>query len=227
MLYEAQDRITFALEGAVLAAEDALDAIRERILLALAVLAAALGIGAIALLSGGDAQPAQGAAFGQPLAAAAGEPEATVIDEAGFSLSLPADWSRVQAPDGASFAATSPDGFAKTTLWAERAPALGFDAFVDQSMRNLDEIGSNVRISDEVGGSSLASRVTELRADVPLDGGVSASYHVVLRGSGPFRYYLATSLPPGASPQLAADAELLATSFRPQLVPEKREASSE
>jgi hypothetical protein len=83
-------------------------------------------------------------------------------------------------------------------------------------MENLDEIGTHVRISDEVGGPTNAARITELRAEVPLDGGLDAAYHVILRASGPYRYYLATSLQPGSSPQLVADAELLGTSFRPQ-----------
>ena len=64
VLYEAQDRIAYALEGATLAAEDALDAIRDRMAIALAVLAAVLGLGAVLLLSGGDAEPAGEAEIG-------------------------------------------------------------------------------------------------------------------------------------------------------------------
>jgi hypothetical protein len=223
VLYEAQDRITYAFEGAVLAAEDAFDVVRDRTAIALtAVLAVLVTAAAVLLLSGGGGgeatspQAAKGSA-----GSVTGEP--VLIDETGFSLSLPAGWERVDPPKGASFAADSADGLAKTTLWAERAPGLGFEAFVAQSMDNLDEIGTNVRISDEVDGPTLTSRITELRAEVPLDGGLSAAYHVVLRADGPFRYYLATSLQPGATPQLLADSELLGTSFRPQVVSDQGE----
>jgi len=40
---------------------------------------------------------------------------------------------------------------------------------------------------------------------------------VTLRAAGPYRYYLATSIGAGAPPRLIADAELLSTSFRPQV----------
>lgn len=216
VLYEAQDRITYAFEGAVLAAEDAFDVVRDRAAIALtAVLGVLVAVAAVLLLSGGGDAASPRAANGS-VGTVSGEP--ALIDETGFSLSLPAGWKRVDPPKGASFAADSADGLAKTTLWAERAPGLGFDAFVAQSMDNLDEIGSNVRISDEVEGPTLTSRITELRAEVPLDGGLSAAYQVVLRADGPFRYYLATSLQPGSTPQLLADAELVGTSFRPQVV---------
>ena len=216
VLYEAQDRISYAFEGAVLAAEDAFDVVRERVAMVLtgglAILAA---VAAVLLLSGGGGgEGASGQTASGSATAISGD--ATLIDEPGFSISLPGGWSQVDPPKGASFAAGSADGLAKTTLWAERAPGLGFDRFVDQSMENLDEIGANVRISDQVDGPTLTSRITELRAEVPLDGGLNAAYHVVLRADGPFRYYLATSLQPGVTPQLLADAELLGTSFRPQ-----------
>ena len=221
MLYEAQDRIAYALEGARFAAEDLFDAIRERALIVLAGVVAIVAVLVIALTAGGGDAGEGGRAAPSPTAAAAGEPR--LIDEQGFSLSLPDGWNRVKPPEGASFAATSSDGLAKTTLWAERAPGLDFDAFVSQSMDNLDEIGTNVRISDQVDGPSNAARITELRAEVPLDGGLDAAYHVVLRAAGPYRFYLATSLQPGAAPKLVADAELLGTTFRPQVLPKSGE----
>ncbi len=224
MLYEAQDRIAYAFEGAVLAAEDLLDLIRERALIAAAALAAVIAVAVRRPQLRRRRRPA-GRGLRRPDRRAAAATSAALIDEQGFSLSLPAGWERAKAPDGASFAAASADGLAKTTLWAEKAPGLGFGAFVDQSMANLDEIGTNVRISDEVGGGALASRITELRAEVPLDGGLNAAYHVVLRASGPYRYYLATSIQPGASPQLVADAELLGTTFRPQVLAEQVEVA--
>jgi hypothetical protein len=220
VLYEAQDRIAYALEGARFAAEDAFDAIRDRALLVAAIAGAVVAAAVIALSAGGgdggtEAAAEEGASVARAAADATAAGTHPIVSK-GFSLSLPAGWERSKPPEGASFAASSGDGLATTTLWAEKAPGLGWDKFVAQSMENLDEIGTHVRISDEVGGATNAARITELRAEVPLDGGVDAAYHVILRASGPYRYYLATSLQPGASPQLVADAELLGTSFRPQ-----------
>ena len=222
VLYEAQDRIAYALDGARFAAEDALDAIRERALLVAAALGAVVLAAVIALSVGGDGgTEAAAEPSASPVPATAADPRP--IDEAGFSISMPAGWERAEPPKGASFAAESADGLATSTLWAEKAPGLDFDAFTAQSMENLDEIGTHVRISDEVDGPSNAARITELRAEVPLDGGVDAAYQVVLRAAGPYRYYLATSLQPGASAQLVADAELLGATFRPQVLPKSGE----
>jgi len=224
VLYEARDRIAYALEGARFAAEDALDAIRERALLVAVALGAVVIAAVVALSAGG------GVGVGTEAAAERSSPTAPAtaadprpIEEADFSISMPAGWERAEPPKGASFAAESADGLATTTLWAEKAPGLDFEAFTAQSMEDLDEIGTHVRISDEVDGPSNAARITELRAEVPLDGGVDAAYHVVLRAADPYRYYLATSLQPGASTQLVADAELLGTTFRPQALPNSAE----
>lgn len=211
VLHAAQDRIEFAAEGFALAAADALDAARDRIALVLAAVAA-LAATAVLLLSGGEDWSAVDTAASAQQAAAAG---GNFVEEPGFSVSLPEGWKAVEAPDGATFAAASTDGLAETTLWAERDPALSFNAFVEQSIASLDEIGTNVRIADQVGGTALASRITELHAEVPLDGGVVAPYRVTLRAAGPYRFYLATSIQPGAPAQRLADAELLGGSFRP------------
>lgn len=222
MLNEAQDRIAFAAEGLALAAADAVDVARDRALVLLTALAALAAV-AFLLMSGGGATTMEDAgarASAAPPPEGISPPEGTYIGERGFSLSLPSGWERSDSPLGAAFAATSADGLAKTTLWVERDPSLGFEAFVEQSTQTLGEIGSNVRVIDRVGGPAIESQIAELRAEVPLDGDVATPYRVTLRAAGPYRYYLATSIQPGAPAQLAADAELLGGSFRPQVEPQ-------
>lgn len=215
VLHAAQDRIEFAAEGVALAAADALDAARDRIALVLAVLVAFAAVAVLLLSGSGDGGATEGTASAQAAPGGPASAAGDYVEEPGFSLSLPDGWKAIEAPDGATYAAASTDGLAETTLWAERDAQLSFNAFVEQSMANLDQIGTNVRIADQVGGTALASRITELQAEVPLDGGVVAPYRVTLRAAGPYRFYLATSIQPGAPAQRLADAELLGASFRP------------
>ena len=72
-------------------------------------------------------------------------------------------------------------------------------------------------VSDCVEGSTLETSIAELKAEVPLEGGLAGPYRVTLRAAGPYRYYLATSIGAGAPPRLLADAELLSASFRPNV----------
>lgn len=212
--HHAQDRISFAAEGVALAAADAFDFARDRATpLGLSVLAVVAAV-IVALSGGGDAGTSSQAATAAVPAATA-PTDVSFVEERGFSLSLPSGWTEGAPPDGAAFAASSPDGLAETTLWVEQQGALGFDAFVAQSQASLDEIGDDVRLTDQVAGGSLESRIAELEATVPLDGGASAAYRVTLRAAGPYRYYLATSVQPGAPPQRLGDAELISGSFRP------------
>ena len=206
MLHHAQDRIAFAVEGAALAAGEALDVVRERAAVLCAVAVAIAALTGLALTIGdGAGRPAPSAAAAEP----AGVTERT------FSLTLPAGWERVDAPEGAAFAGASPDGYAESTLWVERRPEVGFEAFVERSARDLDELATNITMTDRVGGRALESRIAELSADVVLDGGAVAPYRVTLRAAGPYRYYLATSVGPGAPPDLLGDAELISGSFVP------------
>jgi len=213
------DRISFALEGAGLRIADGFDALRARrwglplagaavVLIVAAVLVAALG--------GGEGAPSATTA---PLAQS--EPPSVIsdpqfVEEKGFSIALPDSWHRTRPPEGASFAAVSEDGLGEATLWVDRDRNLSFDEFVDQSLAGLDGIGENARVSDRVEGPTPETSIAVLEADVPVDGGVAGPYRVTLRAAGPYRYYLATSVGAGAPPRLAADAELLSASFRPQ-----------
>lgn len=177
----------------------------------LALLAVLLGLSAI---QGDDRMP-------EPIVTPAAGPgaaaEAKFIEQPGYSLSLPAGWSRVDPPDGAVFAARSADGNADATLWIEREPNLSMDEFEQRSLAQLAEIGENPRVVDRVEAPTLEGTIVELRADTTIDDDAAGPYRVTLRGAGPFRHYLATSQRPGADPALAADVELLHTSLRPDV----------
>lgn len=212
-LPEAQERITFAAEGVALAAADAFDLARDHASIVLASLAALTATLALALTTGGGTGETGSAAAGSSGPAAT----SAYVSERGYSLSLPDGWERTQTPDGSVFSAASGDGLAESTLWVEREPKLGFNEFVDQSKLSLDQIASNVHVSDQVAGPTIEARIAELRGTVPLDGNLEALYRVTLRASGPYRYYLATLVQPGAPPQRLADAEILGSSFRPDV----------
>jgi len=140
-----------------------------------------------------------------------------LVEERGFSIALPDTWKRTKPPEGGSFAAVSDDGLGEATLWVDRDRKLSFDDFIDQSLAGLDGLGDNARVTDRVEGPTLETSIAVLEADVPVDGAVAGPYRVTLRAAGPYRYYLATSIGAGAPPRLIADAELLSTSFRPQV----------
>lgn len=212
LIHETRDRIAFAVEGVTLGAEELLEEARDRAAIVLTALACMLVV-ALILLSG-----VGGSSAGDAIASQAPAPTtATVVEERGYSLSLPAGWTRTQAPDGAIFSAASADGTAQSTLWAERKPELSFGSYVASSLHGLETLGTGARITDRVEGHTLETSSAELRAEVPLDGMAPGPYRVVLRAAGPYRYYLATSVAPGAPASVLADAELLGTSLRPDV----------
>ncbi|MFN8113148.1 MAG: hypothetical protein U0R51_08100 [Solirubrobacterales bacterium] len=224
MISELWDRITFAAEGLWLRLTDAFDALRYRPwgLPAAGVVLAAVVVGIVLLVGGGSGGSDDGTGTGtvEPLSEA--QPPSVIndpqfVEEKGFSIALPDTWKRTKPPEGASFAAVSDDGLGEATLWVDRDPKLDFDEFIDQSLAGLDGLGDNARVTDRVKGPTPETSIAVLEADVPVDGGVAGPYRVTLRAAGPYRYYLATSIGAGAPPRLVADAELLSTSFRPQV----------
>lgn len=224
MLYlidETRDRLALRADGARdrladIAAEtrlrlaELLELARGRIALVAGLIVAALAAGLL-VAAGGDENPVPASAADTTVIGP------TLVKERGFSLSLPDDWIRVDAPDGAVFAAQSPDGAARSTLWVERDPKLSFDAFVDRSLAGLAKLGDDARVTDRLDGPTVESSAAELRASVALDGQPTGPYRVNLRAAGPYRYYLATSVRPGAAPALLADAELIGSSLRPEV----------
>ncbi len=216
------DRLTFAIEGLWLRIADGFDAVRYS---RWGLAAAGLAIAVVGrrrdrrrrrrrLQRGGERRRRSPAAEAEP-PSVINDPQ--FVEEKGFAIALPDSWRRTKPPEGASFAATSDDGLGVATLWVDRDPKLDFDEFVDQSLAGLEGLGDNARVTDRVEGPSPETSIAVLEADVPVDGGAAGPYRVTLRAAGPYRYYLATSIGAGAPPRLIADAELLSTSFRPQV----------
>ncbi|MEO7197870.1 MAG: hypothetical protein ABIZ50_05295 [Solirubrobacterales bacterium] len=216
MLHETREWIEFAAEGVAIKAGDLLDALRDRATGSLVPLLAVAGmlLALLLVLQSPFDNASEQSTPAQPPAAAG---DATFVEERGYSLSLPAGWERSDPPDGAAFAARSPDGLAETTLWVERSRNLDFDAFVADSLDGLEALGGDARVSDRFDGPTLELSTAELRAEVPLDGNPAGPYRVTLRAAGPYRYYLATSIQAGAPPALLAGAELLGSSLRPEV----------
>ncbi|MEZ5155366.1 MAG: hypothetical protein R2718_04560 [Solirubrobacterales bacterium] len=222
MFSDLWDRVSFAIEGLWLRISDAFDALRQRRwgLPAAAAVLVVVVAGVVLLVSGGGSGESGDETTVAPLTEAS--PPSVIndpqfVEEKGFSIALPDTWKRTKPPEDASFAAVSGDGAGEATLWVDRDPKISFQDFIDQSLAGLDGIGDNARIVDRVKGPTLETSIAVLAADVPVDGGIAGPYRVTLRAAGPYRYYLATSIGAGASPRLVADAELLSTSFRPQV----------
>lgn len=180
--------------------------------LPIAFVAVLLGL---SLIQGDDATSPDPQGTGAASAGSAGA--ARFIDRPGYSLALPAGWSKIDPPDGAVFAARSEDGAADVTLWIEEEPDLSMREFEERSLEQLGEIGENPRVINRVEAPTLEGTIVELRADTPIADGVTAPYRVTLRGAGPFRHYLASSQRPGSEPRIAADIELLHSSLRPDV----------
>jgi hypothetical protein len=213
LIHETRDRVAFALEGMALGAEELIEEARDRAAVLLTAAACLLAV-ALFLLSGIGSPSGSDATASETPAPPA---QATVVDERGYSLSLPAGWTETDAPDGALYAAANADGTARSTLWVERKPELSFSSYVASSLHGLETLGGDARIVDQVRGKTLESSSAELAATVPLDGQAPGPYRVTLRAAGPYRYYLASSVSPDAPPGALADVELLGASLRPDV----------
>ena len=174
------------------------------------------------------AEPESEAAPDTPSSPQSASPQSTTDDQfvevGGYSLYLPDGWHNSPRPPGSAFAATSADGLATSTLWIRRNPDLDFDGFVKRSKRSLGKLGDNVTVLSKVDGDTVADSSVELGAEVPLgsdllpaDQQLVATYRVTLRASGPFRFYLATTIQPGAPEDLLGQAQELGHSLRPWL----------
>ena len=221
MISDLWDRFTFAIEGLWLRLTDLFDRLRHtRFGLPIAGLClAAVVLGIVLLASGGsdDSELSARDASVAPVEPPSAISQSQFVEERGFSIALPDDWHRTKAPEGASFSARSDDGLGEATLWVARDPKLTFDEFIDQSLAGLEQLGENADRERPGRGLVTGNAIAELKADVPLDGGLAGPYRVTLRAAGPYRYYLATSIGAGAPPRLLADAELLSASFRPNV----------
>lgn len=179
-----------------------------------AVLAAGAVAAILLIVQGGDGETAPQGGAAAPGQTAAGEKASTqarFVTEPGFSLALPPGWERTPAEGGAALTARSVDGGADATLWIERAPQLSLREFELRSLAQLESLAGNSEVLDRIAAPTVAGTVVQLGADV---GGAPSV--VTLRAAGPFRYYLATSVAPGASRPASEGAELIHGSFVPE-----------
>lgn len=180
-------------------------------------LAAAIVVAALVLLQGGADTPPPAAVEQQAASSVAGEGTARgparFVTQPGFSMALPPGWESTSPEGGAAFTAAPADGTGDATLWIERAPDLTFAEFEKRSLGQLRSLTGNAEVVERVAAPSKEGTVVRLRADTPEGSGASAPYEVTLRAAGPYRYYLATTVQPGASPQVREGAELIHGSF--------------
>jgi hypothetical protein len=183
-----------------------------------AAAAAAAVVGVLLLVQGGSDEPAPSSVPPAPAGdLGAGPAEANFVSEPGFSLALPPGWEQVETEGGAAFAAASVDGSAEATLWIERDPELSFQEFEERTGEQLRSLsGSDPEVVERINAPTSDGTVVRLRADAPSESGVSAPYEVTLRATGPYRYYLATSVLPGASAHASDGADLIHGSFVPE-----------
>ena len=177
-------------------------------------------VAALILLQGDDPEPSapvtKSPAGATPAEGGGDTGEARFITQPGYSLALPPGWEQTPAEGGAAFTAAAVDEGADATLWIERAPDLTFAEFEARSLEQLTSLTGNAEVIERIPAPTDAGTVVRLRADTPEGSGVSAPYDVTLRATGPFRYYLATTVEPGASRQASEGADLIHGSFVPE-----------
>jgi hypothetical protein len=137
---------------------------------------------------------------------------AELVKGASFTLALPNGWARTEATNGATFAASAPDGGAEATLWVQRHPSLDFPQFEAQSLAQLRQAAGSAQVTDRTTAPTPDGTIVTLAADPPAG---APTYEVTLRLAGPYRYYLATTVESGASRDAADGAELIHSSFVP------------
>jgi hypothetical protein len=188
-------------------------------LLSLALGAAAV-IAVLLLIRGGSDEaastpfaPAEGA--DAPAAAkekGARNGNAELVRESSFSVALPGGWERAAPSGGATFAAAATTGDADATLWVDRDPKLAFPSFEARSLEQLRSLAGSARVVERTAAPTADATIVRLAADAPAG---SPAYEVVLRASGPYRYYLATTVQPEASRAAQDGVNLIQSSFDP------------
>jgi hypothetical protein len=139
--------------------------------------------------------------------------DAHLVKGSTFSLAMPQGWERITPPAGSTFAAQAPDGSADATLWLKRDPGLDFPSFEAQSLDQLRNLAGSAKVVNRVAAPTAEASVVTLAADAPAN---APQYEVTLRQSGPYSYYLATTLQPSANTETADGVDLIKSSLLPQ-----------
>ena len=143
-----------------------------------------------------------------------GSEETELVRGSTYSLALTAGWEQTDTTQGtAAFAAQSADGGADAQLWISEDPKLDFPAFINLSLQQLESLAGSAEVVERIPGPTPETTIVRLAADAPEG---QPSYEVTLRAAGPYRYYLATSVQPDASPEAVEGVELIVGSFTPE-----------
>ncbi len=159
--------------------------------------------------------PSSGAKVGAPgpapgSAAAAGS--AKLVRGTNFTIAVPAGWKATTPDNGATFSAVANDGGADATLWVRNEPKLDFPTFEASSLAQLRNLAGSAHVAGRASAPTPDETVVRLAADAPAG---KPAYEVTLRVSGPYRYYLATTLQPNASSDATKGVQLLENSLTP------------
>jgi hypothetical protein len=192
--------------------------------LSIPVAVAAVIVGLILIQgSGGSDQPSsppaasEAAPSGSGTAAggdgqAAGHGGAEVVKGSSYTLAMPPAWTQTEPENGATFAAAADGGGATAKLWIQRDPKLSFPQFEAQSLAQLRGVAGNAHVEDRTAAPTADGTIVTLAADAPQG---APAYEATLRVTGPYRYYLATTVDPDASRTAVDGAELIRNSFVP------------
>lgn len=136
-----------------------------------------------------------------------------LVKGSSYTLAMPNGWTRTAPPNTATFAASAQSGGAEATLWVKRDAKLSFPKFESQSLATLRQVAGSARVVGRSPAPTADGSVVTLAPTSPPPG--SPTYEVTLRASGPYRYYLATTVEPDASRDAADGAGLIHSSFVP------------
>jgi hypothetical protein len=187
-------------------------------------LAAAAVIVALILIqgSGSDNQSSSPATAAQPPAGGAPPANAAkdgssskggeLVKGSSYTLALPHGWTQTEPQNGQTFAASADGGAATAALWVERDPKLTFPQFESQSLAQLRRTAGSAQVTGRTPAPTADGTIVTLASD-PKPG--APAYQVTLRVTGPYRYYLATTVEANASRDAAGGAELIHSSFVP------------
>jgi hypothetical protein len=151
-------------------------------------------------------------ASASPAGGAAVTGNAKLVRGSNFSIALPAGWKETAPPNGATFGASAEDGSANATLWIQNDPSLDYPTFEARSLAQLRQLAGSAHVASRVVAPTADGTVVHLAADAPAG---KPAYNATLRVTGPYRYYLATTVEPDASTTGTKGAELLANSLTP------------